>query len=560
MKKLQQILQKLDRKSYGEYKSIKGIWGFDKFRLSIDYVQGDPFASPSRLSVSVSITDSGFNPNCWENPHRKIAFEDYLTRHFFINCEKLSKGNRGSGKSGLISISCNKQQVLQRSSMLVSVNDIEARFILGLPAAGRRILAKEAQIMLFEELPKIVKHTLFSESHDENFMYSHIECVEDQAVLRESLAEQNLVAFIGNNAVLPRRSGIDDRPLKQSALPFNSPSNLSCEIDLPNSGKNVGMGIPQGVTLIVGGGFHGKSTLLNALERGVYNVLPGDGRERVVCDESAVKIRAEDGRSVDRVNISDFINHLPLGVDTTSFSTENASGSTSQAANIVEAIQSGSTLLLIDEDTSASNFMIRDERMQALVVKDKEPITPLVQRVKSLYENKGISSIIVMGGSGDYFGVSNLVLMLDEYRVFDVTEKAHELADKTLSIEKLPELVLDSQQTRKPNLNLLSPKRGKHDMKFDVKDITRINYGERKINLDRVEQLIDQGQSQAIAWIICRYQSSYYHDTVGLVEGIAQIFKKITEDGLDWLADYKIGNIALPRQHEVLAAINRIRK
>ena len=196
---------------------------------------------------------------------------------------------------------------------------------------------------------------------------------------------------------------------------------------LPNNGEITGMGIRKGVTLIVGGGYHGKSTLLNALEYGIYNHIPDDGREFVVTNADAVKIRAEDGRSIQSLNIDPFISNLPFDQDTTEFSTANASGSTSQAANILEALEVGASTLLLDEDTLATNFMIRDIRMKTLIAKEKEPITPFVEHVRSLYEEKGISTVIVMGGSGDYFSLADVVIGMIEYSPHDLTSQAHQI-------------------------------------------------------------------------------------------------------------------------------------
>ena len=174
----------------------------------------------------------------------------------------------------------------------------------------------------------------------------------------------------------------------KNGIHFVSPSSMEVTLNLPNHGPLKGMGIPKGITLIVGGGYHGKSTLLEALELGVYNHIAGDGREYVITESDAVKIRAEDGRSIKSADISLFINDLPNGKDTCCFYTEDASGSTSQAANVMEAIETGSRLLLIDEDTSATNFMIRDELMQRVVKRSQEPITPFIERVQWLAQEK----------------------------------------------------------------------------------------------------------------------------------------------------------------------------
>ena len=560
MDKLKTRLQSLNRKSYGAYKEIKGKFQFDDFELSIDYVQGDPFAIPTRISVQIDIQKSGFNVEFWSNNDRKIAFEDYLARSTKSACKKIAKGNRGSGKSGVMSIYTNHQQVLQRNSVLILDNKIEARLFIGLPADGRRILANEAETMFFDELPEIIRTALYFDRKHEINVKKHIECVEDQAFLRRWLKEENLVAFIANKSVLPRKSGINDAPMEKNAVLFQTPDSLSKSVELPNSGLCEGMALPVGVTLIVGGGFHGKSTLLNALERGVYNHIPGDGREKLVTEETAVKIRAEDGRSIFDVDISDFIDHLPMNKNTQHFETENASGSTSQAANIVEAVQCGANLLLIDEDTSASNFMIRDDRMQALVSSDKEPITPLIHRVRALYEEKNISTILVMGGSGDYFGISDTVIMMDNYETLDVTKKAQDLA-KDLKISANPSaLKLNLQIERKPVAKMISARRGKHEVKFDVRSLSDINYGEHQIQMDRVEQLVDLGQSRAIAWIINYYGKQLLKSTQGLVLGVDEVLALIKRLGLDGVTDYKIGNLAMPRKYEIIAAINRIRK
>jgi predicted ABC-class ATPase len=272
---------------------------------------------------------------------------------------------------------------------MIDQNQVEARLEVGLPAAGRRILGREAKEIFFDALPQIISSSLFFNDIPEKTLIKHVEIVEDQHFLRGELKKRKLVAFIANGSILPRESGVSQRPMRKGAVPFVSPEKFQVEINLPHHGTVKGMGIPEGITLIVGGGFHGKSTLLQALQLGVYDHIAGDGREYVVTRQNAVKIKAENGRSIEKVNISPFINNLPRRQDTRAFSTENASGSTSQAANIMEALEIGTDLLLIDEDTSATNFMIRDGRMQQLVQKEKEPIIPFIDRVRALYEKKG---------------------------------------------------------------------------------------------------------------------------------------------------------------------------
>ena len=513
-KDLQATLRKIDGRGYKAYKDIQGSYHFPQYILHIDHVQGDPFAAPSRLRIQISQTVSQFPESLFSSPSRRIALEDYLARKFAQAIDATVKGRRGSGKSGRVQIDHCGQEILERTAILVTTQQIEARFSVGLPAAGRRVLSREAETMLFRELAEIIRRALLYDRLHQAAIQRHIDVAEDQNVLRNTLTQKNLVAFLANGSLLPRRSGIDDRPLQESRLehvvPFQSPASLEVEVGLPNRGTIRGMGIPAGVTLIVGGGFHGKSTLLNALERGVYTHIPEDGREYVATVPEACKIRSEDGRRIEQVNITPFISNLPFAKNTAQFSTENASGSTSQAANIMEAVEIGSTLLLIDEDTSATNFMIRDERMQELVAKDKEPITPFVDKVRQLYRDYGVSTILVMGGSGDYFDVADTVIMMDAYTPHDVTVHVREIIQKHATTRQAEGgRHFGPVIGRSPAIKSFDASRGKRDVKIDVKGLYTLLYGSTTIDLSGLEQLVDPSQTRAIGDIILYYSKRY---------------------------------------------------
>jgi len=562
METLRKKLLALDGKGYKAYKAIAGRYAFTagrmRFRLSVDHVQGDPFALPSRISVWVDMTQARLPEALWRNAVRRVALEDFLARALKRAIGRFVQGRRGSGCSGEIDIAGGGQQVLIRNAVLISRDGVEARLTLGLPAENRRAAGREAVAMFFDELPRVVEAALCFDNLDAEQARRHAHSVEDQQALRHWLREAGLVAFVANGARLPRASGVDDRPLRDHVLPFVAPDSLTRSVTLPNAGRIEGLGIPAGVTLIVGGGFHGKSTLLQALEYGIYDHIPGDGRERVATLETAVKVRAEDGRAIHDVNISPFIDHLPFGRDTDHFSTENASGSTSQAANIIEALECGAELLLIDEDTSATNFMIRDQRMQQLVAGDKEPITPLVQRVRELYTSHGVSSVIVMGGSGDYFDVADTVIMMDAYEPRDVTRQAHALARPIAGgppglppFERLAE--------RCPGPRALDPSRGNRPVKIDTPEKSLLLYGRHRIDLSQVEQLVDICQTRAIGLMIHYFARHYAAGCRSLVEGLQRVMQDAEAFGLDRFSEYKVGNLAMPRLFELAAAINRIR-
>jgi len=560
MEQLKGLLKKMDQKGYKSYKLLKGTYKFTDYDLTFDHVQGDPFADPTRISIRVAMSRAGYPSTLWSTRERKIAFEDFLGRSVSSAIRVAVKGNRGDGKSGEAAIETGGEQVLLRNAIVLTHDFVEARITIGLPAANRTILGKEAEDIFFKELPIAVKQSLLYENISADKAHKHVETVEDQEILRRWLSQQRLVAFVADNSILPRLSGIDDRPLKEGALLFKSPEGLSYTPILKNAGKIKGMGIPEGVTLIVGGGFHGKSTLLNALKLGVYNHIPGDGRERVVINSNAVKVRAEDGRAISNVNISPFINQLPFGRNTDHFKTENASGSTSQAANIIEALECEARVLLIDEDTSATNFMIRDKRMQALVTREKEPITPLLHRVKEMHKKHGVSSIIVMGGSGDYFEVADTVIMMDMYQPKVVTEKAKQLSGSDQDIWNSHYFVpFRKGSNRKPDKHSLNAEKGRYVAKIDAKGLNSLFYGSHHIDLSNVEQLMSVGQTRAIGWIIYYYAKNFADKTKSMREGLVKVFEIAEKSGLDIFSPYKVGNLAMPRLHEVAAAINRIR-
>src|SRR5215217_1554046 len=429
MQRLRATLDRIDRKGYGAYKDLSGAHDFGLFVLFIDRVQRDPFAPPSLIRIRTKA--NSFDLDLFANPARRIACEDFLTRSVEREIRRVVRGNRGSGGSGRVEIQRSSQVVLPRTSMVVEPGYVEARMAVGLPARGRTVDARAAKTMLLEELPEVVRRSLFPVSLggvDVERARFHVETVEDADQLRRLLPELGLVAFVADGAVLPRESGAGDRPLEEGAVPFESPEEFKVEVELPNRGFVSGMGVSEGVTLVAGGGFHGKSTLLSALSWGVYNHVPEDGREFVVARGDAVKVRAEDGRSVSGVDISAMIGELPGGRTTEAFSTPNASGSTSQAANIAEALEVGTSLLLVDEDTSATNFMIRDERMRELV--RREPISPFIDLVRPLHRSLDVSTVVVVGGVGDYLDVADRVILLEDYMPSDATPRSREVTEK----------------------------------------------------------------------------------------------------------------------------------
>ena len=557
---LKRILRRIDGRGYKAYKDIEGVYNFREYTLFVEHAQGDPFASPSRVRVQVSQDMARFPKDTYPSRSRQIALRDFITRRFSEASRRFGKGGRGTGSSGIISIDCPGQEILERTSAFITEQYIEARFVMGLPAFGRTVAGRHAEDMFFDELPKIVPASLFYKNLDQSALYRHIEVAEDADSLRQQLDSLGLVAFIADQAVLPRASGVDTRPLSKGlVVPFKSPESLRVQVVLPNSGVITGLGIAKGVTLIVGGGYHGKSTLLRALELGVYNHIPGDGREYVVTNQNTVKIRAEDGRRIEKVDISPFIANLPFAQDTEAFSTDDASGSTSQAANIIEGLETGARVLLIDEDTSATNFMIRDHRMQELVSKDKEPITPFIDKVRQLYQELEVSTVLVIGGSGDYFDVADLVICMVEYRPYDVTQQSRAIAEK-YKAERRPEggECFGTVSSRVPLARSFDPSRGRREVKISSKGLQSIAFGRHTIDLGAVEQLVDMSQTRAIGDAIY-YATKYMDGKKTLRQVVNLVLKDIEDRGLDVLSPRPVADYAAFRALEFASAVNRLR-
>lgn len=547
---LKELVHRIDGNGYKAYKKLEEIFAFNGFTLFVDHVQGDPYAAPSALRARIPLSNTSIPQRIMQNETRIFAAEDFLTRLFMNNSGKICKGIRGTGTSGLISIQKPAQEILKRSSVVLNDEYLEFRCYASLPARGRTILGSVAETMLLSELPGIVQLSSNFDTSIQNRLNIHADTYEDYCALRDELSTHDLVAFIPDGSILPRKSGVNSQPLSNSdgpVVPFRSPESLEITLQTPNKGPISGMGIPKGVTVIAGGGFHGKSTLLNSIQLGVYGHIPLDGRELVATVPDAVKIRAEDGRFIGNVNISPFISNLPFGKDTTSFSTANASGSTSQAANIMEAMEARATLLLIDEDTSATNFMIRDDKMKAIV--RKEPITPLIDVIRSLYLDQGVSSILVTGGAGDYFEVADTVILMEDYLPEEISAKARP------EVKGVETRFTFHPESLNRHIQLPSPIKG-HKEVFCAKGKNTLQIGQTFVDISALEQIAEVYQTECIAFLLKQYNDVMTSRNDSMEAIIERIYRRFTSSGF---RNIKRGNLAIPRKQEILFTINRTR-
>ena len=553
-------LHALDGRSYAAYKAIVGRYRAPAgWFLHIDRVQSDPYAPPTRIHVDVPTDLHGLalldEADLLADVDRRLAVGDFLTR-------ELHAGFRGTA----LSIASPGQEILERSSVILRPDEqnegagwvLEIRARLALPAQGRSIQGREASRIVGRDLVRELEEATDLTGERGDRLVRHVATLEDHRALRAAVARNGWVSFLADGAVLPRRSGVSDEPL-DGGVPLQAPDSMAATVELPHAGTVRGTVVEAGVNVIVGGGYHGKSTLLSAIERGVYPHVPGDGRELVATVPDAVKVRAADGRAVTGVDLTPFISHLPAGRDTASFTTRNASGSTSQAASIIEAVEAGSTALLLDEDTSATNLLIRDSRMRELVAAEREPITPLVDRITALFRRRGVSTVMVMGGSGDYLDVADRVLLMDAYHLRDVTEQARRVvADQPRPLTELEDFAEPRRRVPEP----APPRTRRGPVRTRAQGTSTLVLDREDIDISDVGGVTDPGQAEAIAYALRALLEQRFDGVSPLRECLDDLEALLDDEGLDALTDERERPAFLvrPRMVDVGAAVSRYRR
>ncbi len=548
---LAELLHGLDRQGYGAYKRAKGAWEGLDFTLHVDYVQGDPYATPSRLRFHLPPDAHGIPHDAWATAPRRVGLCDFLLRTFRETCDRLPR-MPGSGKSGQVRVPVDSPAVVERAGCGLDERGLQLRFRVGLPAKGRSCYGHSAAELLTEHLPRALDAVRWS-SVDQERAWEWVRVTEDHAHLQALLEEHDLVAFVRDDSVLPRKTGISSEPMAD-AVPFRSPPELRVRLPTLHHGEVEGLGVPRGVTVVTGGGFHGKTTLLEALQQGVWPHVPGDGREWTVAAGDAVKVRSEDGRAVTGVDLRPFIRDLPLGRDTAAFTTPDASGSTSLAADILEALEAGTSVLLMDEDTCATNLMVRDARMQELV--RKEPITPLIDRVRELLE-LGVSTVLVTGGGGDYLEVADTVILMEDYRPRHANREARQAVEAHPTGRRTgrPDHPLRATD-RNPLPEGFDPRKRSGKARIRTRGADEIQFGTEDLDLSAVEQLVDYGQARAIGGMLWEMERLADGRTT-LRDLAVQVVERARKEGLVAVEDSP--ELAMPRPQEVAKAVNRLR-
>jgi len=539
MRELHQRLLKIHGKPYGVYKSLQGqFFNFGDFTLKFTHIQGDPHAQPSRIILSAKMNSLGFPEELHSDKEKEIALADFLLRQFTENADNI----------GIVKA---HSQIMQRNSLCIEKGIVRILASVNLPGDGRRIEGDKASELLIGTLSDWVTRAMYWNNSDKEKCKVHVQCLINRNFLLSQLAEKKIAAFVPNGAILPRESGVSEEPM-QNAVPFASPPELLVHLSLPSGEQIAGMGIPCGITVIAGGGFHGKSTLLHALEEAVYPHIPVDGREFIVIDESATPIKTEEGRVVTGTNISPLVRELPLKGSTEKFTTKNASGATSQAANLIEALELGASTILIDEDASAVNFLIRDLRMRELINSKREPLIPLTDRIKE-FADKGINFIIVAGACGDYLSLADTVIAFVEYKAECLTEKAKEVAKNASAGEAIPPLgsFKESRLAKVENLQEGLKPSSAVEKYIKIRAVAgQISIGKLKSDLRRFPTFCHIELQRGIAEILYNFVKEKENEGKSLRDALKALCEKLPEN--------ETSDLALPRVMELGAAFLRV--
>ncbi len=587
MQKLNEIIKSLDGKAVSSYTKLYGRYERNGIVYHIRNVYGGQFKF---ATVSIEIPCGRIFENHRFDQNDKTALTSYIMREFSLAAHMANdtmQQSESNVQKGLFLVYKFGTRVLSNS--VVKINDetttisltIKLPFNnsayntgqradpeLGIKAQSGSVLALSAQaqkdsfnnrkkgiisekalkLLLTKNLPTLVED--FVSSFDSNALRQAVELWRNQEYIRRYLKNNGYVSFVANGSVLPRKGKTDYKDSK-GAVPFTSPKSMQINIALPSGDSISGMAIPEGITLITGDAYHGKSTILEALKEGVYNHILGDGREYVITNESAMTIQAEDGRSIKNTDISFFLRALPVkSLLPQSFSTDNASGSTSQAAAVTEAVEAGCRLMLFDEDRSANNFMYKDEKMRS-VIKNASTV-PFIDNARMFYERHGISSIIVVGASGEYFRIADKVILVENFTVSEYKDysKDHKISESAFSpLSRVVEFG--------------DLRRGCLARNIEIKDDSTLKFGNETVNIPEIIPHVTRGQLDFICSFIYYFTVIEQHKGGNLRESVLRLYKKIESLGFDMIHQTGFrgtsGVIEYVRPEDLLAILYRLK-
>ncbi len=553
------MLMDIEGKDSSEYARLVGDFDFSRFVLKISQVPAESSTSPALFIVRVPQIIAGFPPHYFDTPVRRTALEDFLTRKVADQIDTLAQYNEEGISRRHLSVAMPGQKILPRTSMLVTEEYVEARIYVMLPQRDGRVDGERVRDIFFEELASVVNASLVYCNLDERELTAFVNSMEDADQIRQTLSMRGLLGFVADGSMLARM-GNTDFPDYEAVTPLRVDSDIQVEMEVPNGGTIKGLGIPAGLTLILGDSYSGRIDLMKALAAGIYNHIPGDGRELAVTVPDAVSVAAEPGRSVQKVDVSLFIKEMEAGSQPAEFSTAEAEPSASQAAGVMEALEIGARAFLFDESTSAAAFLTRDTRLSSLMPEAERRIAPLAQRARHMVDDLGVSIVVAGAASvAEFIPVADTILRIDEYAVYDVTQAAKALDPAQFQIEEDPNPPDFAQERNRWVVpSSIDSSKGTDDQHIVAESIELLRFGRGLINLQNITQMADKHQTATIGLILYYARLRYMDESRPLREVMDLIDRDLGTEGLEVLSRDLRGDLARPRRYEIAAALNRL--
>ena len=559
MKNKDELYSKIDQINQQDAKQLQqliGDYDFSRYVLKISRIDEPAETQHSLLVVSVPHFIAGFPLKLIETPVGRTALEDLLTRKVAEEIDKISAYDEDGISRRRLHITRPGQKILPRSSLVVTEEYVEARIYVRLPLRDGRILGGDMKTLFFEILPRVVNAALIFCNLDEDEITAAVNLMNDADHVRHLLATRGWVSFVADHARLSR-VGDSDQPDLERAIPLVVDEALARNVDVPHAGALRGFGVPAGLTLILGDAYSGRAELMHAIGDGIYNHVAGDGREMVITVPDAVYVKAEPGRSVQRVDISAFVR--PTGANPAAFTNIHADACAAQAASTIEALEVGARALLFEESDSAVEFLTRDARLGDLMPEADRTITPLSVLARRIVDQLGVS-LVIAGSSTitDFIPVADTILRIANYKVSDVTQQAKALVAPPATAPAGADVSALIAKKRSVVPSSIDPSAGRSELRIETEGMYQLHFGRNTIDLHGVVQLADEDQTRTIGRILYYAKTHYMDETHPISELLDSVDQDLSTEGLETLTRVLQGDLARPRRFEIAAALNRL--
>jgi predicted ABC-class ATPase len=545
------ILGEIDGREYVDLARLMGDYDFNRYIVKISNVPQS--AEETGLSVVVRVTHAvaGFPEGLISSPIRRTALEDLLTRKLAAAIEGQATFDGNGVARRRIVAPRPGQKILPRSTVQITDDFTDVRLSVLIPTQRGRLDGQAFQTVFFDDLPMVVQDALIYCNMDTAEVEVFVGLMEDADQLRQSLPARGLIGFVASGSLVARLPGSDQPDVAAERTITVDPS-LLVSLDTPHRGAVEGLGINSGITLILGDAFSGRIELMRALASGIYNHVPGDGREYIVTMPDSVYIPAEPGRSVHRVDIGSLLPEED-------YSTASAGACHAQAATLIEALEAGARVILLDEADACPGFLGGDDRVDRLLG-NASGITPLSARVRQMAQELGVSTIVAGNVSvSSFIPVADTILAVRDGVITDITREAKDAFDG-VSVAAVPEYdftrLIETARWVVPSS--IDASIGRHDGVIGIEDGWQIRFGRYTIDLGSNCQIADAQQALTLGLIIEYARQRYLDKARPMRELLDLVERDLSMEGLEQVTRELRGDLARPRRYEIAAALNRL--